>query len=100
MWPAWSRGSALTIPLLRRPQWKLTLDKNKAEYSTLSANGVHLAATGLAIILAITQHTNPHWAVSNLLALSFAFNAISLLRLDSFFTGSALLALLFIYDIW
>lgn len=41
-----------------------------------------------------------NWILSNLVALSFSFNAISLLYLDSFATGSILLAGLFVYDIW
>ncbi|GJJ06307.1 hypothetical protein Clacol_000498 [Clathrus columnatus] len=38
--------------------------------------------------------------ITNILGLSFAFNALCLLKLDSFKTGSILLAGLFIYDIW
>lgn len=41
-----------------------------------------------------------NWVLSNLLALSFSFNAISLLRLDTFFTGMILLTGLFFYDIY
>lgn len=94
------REKGCTSHTLLLPQWKLSLHKNKEEKATCSANLVHLGAIVLAVVLAVSQHFYPHWIVSNLLALSFAFNAISLLRLDSFFTGSALLALLFVYDIW
>ncbi|KDQ57607.1 hypothetical protein JAAARDRAFT_58196 [Jaapia argillacea MUCL 33604] len=38
--------------------------------------------------------------LSNLLALSFSHNALSLLKLDSFKTGCILLSGLFFYDIW
>ncbi|KAF8658336.1 hypothetical protein AX16_002102 [Volvariella volvacea WC 439] len=38
--------------------------------------------------------------VNNILALSFAFNALSLLKLDSFKTGTILLSGLFLYDVW
>lgn len=38
--------------------------------------------------------------LTDILGLSFATNAISLLRLDSFRTGCILLAGLFVYDVW
>jgi len=38
--------------------------------------------------------------LTDVLAVSFAFNAISLVRLDSFLTGSVVLGGLFVYDIW
>lgn len=44
-------------------------------------------------------YTN-NWIASNIIALSFSFNAISLLRIDSFKTGTILLAGLFFYDIY
>ena len=38
--------------------------------------------------------------LTNILALSFAHNAISLLKLDTFRTGCVMLGGLFLYDIW
>jgi minor histocompatibility antigen H13 len=38
--------------------------------------------------------------LTNVLALSFGHGAISMLKLDSFKTGSILLSGLFFYDIW
>jgi len=38
--------------------------------------------------------------LTNILALSFGHNAMTLLKLDSFKTGSILLSGLFFYDIW
>ena len=38
--------------------------------------------------------------VTDVLALSFAHNALSLLKLDSFRTGAILLSGLFVYDVW
>lgn len=38
--------------------------------------------------------------MTNILGLSFAYNALCLLKLDSFQTGTILLGGLFIYDIW
>ncbi|KAM0753172.1 hypothetical protein T439DRAFT_323805 [Meredithblackwellia eburnea MCA 4105] len=81
-------------------KWTITLQKNKLEPSTLSFTNLDLTALSLASLLAVAQHMRPHWTLANLVALSLAFNAVSLLRLDSFWTGSALLAGLFLYDIW
>jgi minor histocompatibility antigen H13 len=38
--------------------------------------------------------------LTDVLALSFSYNALSLLKLDSFKTGSILLSGLFVYDVW
>jgi minor histocompatibility antigen H13 len=38
--------------------------------------------------------------LTDVLALSFSHNALSLLKLDSFKTGSILLSGLFVYDVW
>lgn len=38
--------------------------------------------------------------MTDILALSFSHNALSLLKLDSFKTGCILLTGLFLYDIW
>ena len=38
--------------------------------------------------------------LTDILALSFSFNALSLLTIDSFKTGCILLGGLFLYDIW
>lgn len=38
--------------------------------------------------------------ITNILALSFSHNALSLMKLDTFWTGIILLSGLFLYDIW
>jgi len=38
--------------------------------------------------------------LTDILAVSFAFNSISLVQLDSFLTGSVVLGGLFVYDVW
>lgn len=106
---AWDKLPKWTVRLeqTRRPRRKdrkgekLKANKgDRAAWSTPAANVVHLAAIGLALGVSVVQSYRPHWIVSNAVALAFAFNAVGLLRLDSFLTGSVLLALLFIYDIW
>ncbi|BGP24694.1 minor histocompatibility antigen H13 [Rhodotorula toruloides] len=84
----------------RVDKWRLKLTKNSKEHSTFSFSSLHLYCIPLAIALSASQVYTGNWILSNLVALSFAFNAISLLYLDSFATGSILLAGLFVYDIW
>lgn len=50
-------------------------------------------------ITAYHLYTN-NWVAANLIALAFCFNAISLLKIDSFKTGIILLTGLFFYDIY
>lgn len=38
--------------------------------------------------------------LTDILGLSFAYNALTLLRIDSFKTGCILLSGLFVYDVW
>jgi minor histocompatibility antigen H13 len=38
--------------------------------------------------------------LADILAISFAHNAISMIKVDSFRTGTILLAGLFVYDVW
>jgi len=38
--------------------------------------------------------------LTDILAVSFSFNVISLVQLDSFLTGSVVLGGLFVYDVW
>jgi len=38
--------------------------------------------------------------ITDILSLSFSHNALSLLKIDSFQTGTILLSCLFLYDIW
>lgn len=38
--------------------------------------------------------------LTDILAVSFSFNAISLVQLDSFLTGGVVLGGLFVYDVW
>jgi len=61
---------------------------------------VHLYAVPIAVGISLAQVLTSHWILSNVVALAFAYNAISLLYLDSFATGSILLGGLFFYDVW
>lgn len=52
----------------------------------------------LALVIDIAYLFTRHWTLSNVLALSLAVNAIALMRIDSFETGSIMLGGLFVYD--
>lgn len=80
-------------------KFKLILEKNSKPYTYLSFNYVHLTSLLLSIILTVVNFYYSHWTLSNLVALVFSWNAISLVKLDSFRTGASLLGGLFFYDI-
>lgn len=48
----------------------------------------------------LSNETSKPALITNVLGLSFAYNALCLLKLDSFQTATILLGGLFIYDIW
>ncbi|GAA5893947.1 aspartic endopeptidase [Sporobolomyces salmoneus] len=81
-------------------KYNLTLNKNKEEQFKLSFTRLHIFSCIGALALTFAQQYTQHWLLSNILALSFAYSAISLFYLDSFTTASILLAGLFFYDIW
>ncbi|GAA5870901.1 hypothetical protein JCM1840_002725 [Sporobolomyces johnsonii] len=81
-------------------KWKLSLKKNSEEQFLYTFTRLHLLALPLGCAVSFAQQYTGHWILSNLVALAFAYNAISLLYLDSFLTGAILLSGLFLYDIW
>ncbi|GAA5820286.1 hypothetical protein JCM11251_005557 [Rhodosporidiobolus azoricus] len=81
-------------------KWKLALTKNGADEGHFIFTSLHFALLPLACALSFGQHYTGNWILNNLVALAFSFNAISLLGIDSFMTGSILLSGLFLYDIW
>ncbi|KAI5477192.1 minor histocompatibility antigen H13 [Pseudohyphozyma bogoriensis] len=82
--------------------WRLALSRDgKESLRTPKFSAIHLTAIAFAVGITLYQQlVRDHWTTSNLVALSLAFNAVNLLRLDSFGTGSALLGGLFLYDIF
>jgi minor histocompatibility antigen H13 len=54
----------------------------------------------VSLLIAGTYGYTKHWILANLFGQAFSISAISLLNLDSFTTGIALLAGLFFYDIF
>lgn len=81
-------------------RWRFELSKGKEEYILVHFNNLHITFTVLSIFLSGYHLYTNNWIASNFIALSFSFNAISFLKLDTFFTGIILLSGLFIYDIY
>lgn len=85
----------------KQTKYKFRLTRNTADVLfSLRFTNWHLGFLALSAILSAVQWYTKQWMLSNMFALSFAFNAITLLKLDSFKTGTVLLAGLFIYDVW
>ncbi|GAA6008143.1 hypothetical protein JCM11491_001900 [Sporobolomyces phaffii] len=81
-------------------KYEVSFSKNKEGVLKYSFTKLHVAAGVGALALTAAQQYSQHWILSNLLALSFAYSAISLFYLDSFATASILLGGLFFYDVW
>jgi minor histocompatibility antigen H13 len=84
---------------------RLSLTKGAANNSLLHLSlrtpSLYLFPLACVPSLLYTISTGPKSAIlTNILGLSFAHTALGLLKLDSFRTGSILLAGLFVYDIW
>ncbi|KAI8457326.1 signal peptide peptidase-domain-containing protein [Phakopsora pachyrhizi] len=85
----------------KQTKYKLRLTKNASELLlNMRFTNWHIAFTLLSVPVSALQWYYKQWILANIFALSFAFNAITLLKLDSFRTGTILLAGLFIYDVW
>lgn len=63
----------------------------------ISWSSIEFATIPLAMALTAYHLYTNNWIAANLLALSFCFNGISLLKLDSFATGAIVLVGLFVY---
>lgn len=72
-----------------------------AEVFHLALSPASLIVLPFAIAIpALHIYLDKPWYLTNLLSFSFALSAITLLKLDGFKTGGALLAGLFLYDIF
>ncbi|GAA6064332.1 hypothetical protein JCM10212_003577 [Sporobolomyces blumeae] len=75
-------------------------DGKSADQFRVTFTRLHVFSALSAVALALAQQYTQYWVLSNVLALSAAYTAIGLFYVDSFATGSILLAGLFLYDIW
>lgn len=82
----------------KQTKYKFRLTRNASEMLfSLRFTNWHIGFLGLSVVLSLAQWYTKQWVLSNAFALSFAFNAITLLKLDSFKTGSVLLSGLFLW---
>lgn len=79
---------------------QLTFAKEKSNIFRFKGSKYHAYVLLLTIFMTALNQYTKFWGLANTMALSLAFNAITLLRLDSFATGVALLSGLLLYDIW
>ena len=81
--------------------FKLELNqRGQGEIFKVRFTPVHLVLLVVSVLLNVVYVVTKNWVISNLLALSLALNAISLMSLDSFRTGAIMLGGLFLYDIF
>ncbi|TFK25726.1 hypothetical protein FA15DRAFT_668246 [Coprinopsis marcescibilis] len=106
----WKASVSLLRYAFGESTWKkfdrLTVIANKGSHAlfSLSFRTPSLFLFPIAIIPSAAYH---FWSagrrsvlVTDILGLSFSYNALGLLKLDSFKTGAILLSGLFLYDIW
>ncbi|KAG1816134.1 signal peptide peptidase-domain-containing protein [Suillus subaureus] len=106
----WKSAASLMRFAVREERWK-KFDRNRVlilkgprELLSVSLRTPTIALFPLALIPSVlfnTSETNRKSAlITDILALSFSHNALSLLKIDSFKTGCILLSGLFFYDIY
>ncbi|KAG6837701.1 hypothetical protein H0H93_003503 [Arthromyces matolae] len=106
----WKSIIASTRFILGETRWKsfdhisFTLKKGAKTFVSLSWRTPSVFLFPIAIIPSAVSAFSAQYGksalLSNIMALSFSHNAISLLKIDSFGTGAVLLSGLFFYDIW
>lgn len=67
---------------------------------SLRLSALHIPLFFTALLPVVVFYATRHWVPSNLIALSLSVQAISLMGLDSFLTGSIMLGGLFFYDVF
>lgn len=71
-----------------------------AELFTATLTTLHPILLVISGLLVLAYFYTRSWALSNLIALALSYNAISIMAIDSFRTGSIMLGGLFVYDIF
>ncbi|KAI0305685.1 signal peptide peptidase-domain-containing protein [Multifurca ochricompacta] len=88
----------------RFERYQVKVVNGSGDVATLSCRtpSLFLAPLGMIPSLLYVFYSGPKKSMllTNILALSFGHDAMSMLRIDSFKTGSILLSGLFIYDVW
>ncbi|KAK0461132.1 signal peptide peptidase-domain-containing protein [Desarmillaria tabescens] len=110
MGSVWKSSISLYVFAVGRDRWKkygkhtFTIYKDTNKILTLSWRTPTLYLLPLSIIpsalYTFSATSRKSVLLTDILSLSFSHNALSLLKIDSFKTGSILLTGLFFYDIW
>ncbi|THH08394.1 hypothetical protein EW146_g9008 [Bondarzewia mesenterica] len=106
----WKSLTSLARALIGREQWR-KFEKNRVlvlrgprEIIALSWRTPSLFLFPLgalpSVLYTFSRSAKKSALLTDILALSFSHNALSLLKIDSFTTGCILLSGLFVYDIW
>ncbi|KAE8212727.1 hypothetical protein CF319_g918 [Tilletia indica] len=80
--------------------YKVSISKQDKDIFRTAFTNAHLPFVLLSILLVTYYVATRNWVASNIVALSLATNAITLMGLDSFRTGMIMLGGLFLYDIF
>jgi len=103
----WNSSISLTRYLLGETLWKkidkvnVSVTKGDDMVIALTLRTVSIGLLPLACIPSgFYMYMGRFVLLNNLLGMSFTHNALALLKLDSFKTGTILLSGLFVYDIW
>ncbi|KAG6917830.1 hypothetical protein DXG01_000890 [Tephrocybe rancida] len=106
----WKSSASLTRLILGETRWKqfdktsFVIKKGSSSLTSLSWRTPSLLLFPLAVVpSAIYSFSTSHSKsalITDIMGLSFAHNALSLLKIDSYYTGAALLTGLFFYDVW
>lgn len=90
--------------VLHRIKCQTAIHSLRTDYLSASFNSPSLVLLGLSFVPSLLYVFLPGAKKSvfviNTLALSFAHNALSTIKLDTFWTGLILLSGLFFYDVW
>jgi len=106
----WKSSVTLVRYLLGDERWKsferftVNVKKGRANIFSLAWRTPSLLLMPVSVIPSALYRYSPAGRrsalLTDMLSLSFSHNALSLLKIDSFKTGTALLSGLFVYDIW
>lgn len=98
MFVSFTRSSLGPSRWSKTAKYRLRLTKNNSEVlGSFRFTKWHVGWLVVGAAISGAEWYSKNWLVSDLVALAFAFNAISLLKLDSFKTGSMLLGGLFLF---
>ncbi|KAF9437832.1 hypothetical protein BGZ76_010917 [Entomortierella beljakovae] len=83
---------------IRVEYWHINLARKSKEFYSARFTVIHLAMIVISTLLSAYYAVTKNWIVSNIFAVSFAFSAVQLFTLNSFGTGIALLAAMFLCE--